>query len=201
MDRVMRDCLTAARAAYRRVAHSRMWSTVLRLAQTVQFRAMGFLSPTVAENHFVLIIAARNLFNVQGFLFFLGGFPQCPKSCISFVLSPRACSSLRSAANCSSSIFIRADASQYPACLPESNGVTIDGRRRTIVAVAEERGEEIGWGIAGNTDLKDSDCPSPHHRIDDRPGKLGQSWKAGTRYNHKRNRDVASPVRSPYEDQ
>jgi len=38
-------------------------------------------------------------------------------NCISFVLSPRACSSLKSAANCSSSNFIRADAPQW---LPSS---------------------------------------------------------------------------------
>src|SRR6516164_4585647 len=35
----------------------------------------------------------------------------------SFALSPRACSSLKSAANCSSSNFIRADAPQYPAAI------------------------------------------------------------------------------------
>src|SRR5262249_41736456 len=39
---------------------------------------------------------------------------HCPKSCMSFVLSPRACNSLKSAANCSSSNFIRANAPQYP---------------------------------------------------------------------------------------
>jgi hypothetical protein len=33
---------------------------------------------------------------------------------MSFYLSPRVCSSLKSAANCSSSNFIRADAPQYP---------------------------------------------------------------------------------------
>jgi hypothetical protein len=32
---------------------------------------------------------------------------------------------LKCATNCSSSNFIRADAPQYPACSPESNGVTI----------------------------------------------------------------------------
>jgi hypothetical protein len=79
-------------------------------------------------------------------------------------LSPQACSSFKSAANCSSSNFIRADAPQYLACLHESNGVTIDSRRRTIVAVAEERREERGWATAGNTDPKDGDGPSqaPH---------------------------------------
>jgi hypothetical protein len=35
----------------------------------------------------------------------------------SFALSPRACSSLKSAANCSSSNFIRADAPQYPTAI------------------------------------------------------------------------------------
>ena len=35
-------------------------------------------------------------------------------NCISLVLSPRACSSLKSAANYSSSNFIRADAQKYP---------------------------------------------------------------------------------------
>src|SRR5262249_40814877 len=39
---------------------------------------------------------------------------QAPKSCISFCLSPRACSSLKSAANCSSSNFVRADAPSSP---------------------------------------------------------------------------------------
>jgi hypothetical protein len=36
---------------------------------------------------------------------------------MSFARSPRACSSLKSAANCSSSNFIRADAPQYPATI------------------------------------------------------------------------------------
>jgi hypothetical protein len=53
---------------------------------------------------------------------------------------------LKSAANCSSSNFIRADAPQYPACLPESNGVTIDGWRRAIVAFAEEREKKSRLG-------------------------------------------------------
>ena len=49
------------------------------------------------------------------------------------------------------------------------------GRRRT-----ERRNR--GWAIAGNTDPKDSDGPSPHHRIDDRPSKLGPKLeKAGPR--------------------
>jgi hypothetical protein len=40
-----------------------------------------------------------------------------PNSCISFCLSPRDYSSLKSAANCSSSNFIRADAPHYPAAI------------------------------------------------------------------------------------
>jgi hypothetical protein len=38
-----------------------------------------------------------------------------PNNCMSFWRSPRACSSLNNAANCSSSNFICADAPQYPA--------------------------------------------------------------------------------------
>jgi hypothetical protein len=90
--------------------------------------------------------------------------------------------------------------------LHESNGVTIDGLHRTDCS-GRRRTERRNrsWAIAGNTDPKDSDGPSPHHRIDDRPSKLGPKLEervgAQPAITTSAIGDVASPVRSPYGDQ
>src|SRR5262249_29588813 len=113
-DRVMREICRFA-DAYRRVAQSRICTTVYSLAQRSQWGVRPLLRG-VASNQELLnsILLQHNLcskYTARKSPI----YDQAPNSCISFVLSPRACSSLKSAANCSSSNFIRADAPQYPA--------------------------------------------------------------------------------------
>ena len=47
------------------------------------------------------------------------------------------------------------------ATLPESNGVTIDGQRRTIVAVVEERRKEIACLAVSLSDLATASAIQP----------------------------------------
>ena len=78
---------------------------------------------------------------------------QAPKSCINLVLSPRACSSLKSAANCSSSNLIRADAPQYPTAIEliKTTNKALNRRIRRSVAQANAtfvlaaRQDPQGW--------------------------------------------------------
>jgi hypothetical protein len=64
-------------------------------------------------NHLLLLIANCSTLEWES----IGDAVNDRKSRIGFVLSPFACSSLKSAANCSSSNFIRDDAPQYPTAI------------------------------------------------------------------------------------